>query len=97
MIDVALLSVIRRWHLREGGKSDRRRRILRDLERTARQLPSRKYENVAQDLLAIVNALDWNEWRAVKVKSKLARLINPRLAEDVKDEHALNDDDWRRE
>lgn len=77
-----------------ASKSDRRHSILRELERTARQLPSRKYENVAQDLLAIVNSLDWNEWRAVKVKNKLARLINPTLANDAKDEHALNENDW---
>ena len=77
-----------------ANKKDRQRQILRELEQIARQLPSKNYEGVAHDLLAIINGLNWDEDRAIKVKVKLARVLNPELAKEAKDEHALDDDKW---
>jgi len=79
-----------------ADKAERKQTIMRELEAVALQLPHDNYEEVAADLLCTAKSLGWDEWQAVQLRSKLARLINPKLIKNVKDNHALDDDEWKK-
>lgn len=78
-----------------GGKAERKIIVRREMETIALRLRPNEEDTVAGKFLNLAKALTWDEWQALAVKNELARLLNPGLLSEFKDDHALDDEAWR--